>query len=316
MRRGIIGRVGALTFALLGLLALQACATGDLHAANRAASANVTALALATTAYDATRTPRIDAESASLTSGRREPPPPLTRDALEARDMVEARSQGDTAILRDHAALLSTYFTALKEFTEPGANSATKATDVQLANAAGIVSFINRLHGNQALNTTVSGIATQLLSAQAQHELRDHLNEHGATIAIGLQYQVTAMAQVEARLEQNRESSCNDAMFAFEAAHTPASGGRSYTPAEAAAFNAARRTALTCQRGASEARQARAGLEASRAAYIELLGFDPPMPEPLMDAAQRTRFMQAIDALEAARTPLGAAGPVQNSGGQ
>ena len=312
MHRGVSRRLGALAIIIVGHFGLSACATGELHAANRAAGANVTALALTTNAYDATRQPRIDAESISLTTGRRDPPPPLTRGVLEARDMAEARAQGDTAILRDHAALLTAYFTALKEFTEPGSNSATKATDVQLANSAGIVGAINRLHGNPALNSTVSAIASQLLSANAQRELREHLNEHGATIAIALQYQVNAMAQLEARLEQNRESSCNDAMFAFEAANTPASGGRTYTPAEATAFAAARRAALTCQRGASEARQARAGLEASRAAYIELLGFDPPMPGPLRPE-DRTRFIEAIVALNAARAPPEAT-PTHNGG--
>ena len=253
--------------AIVSLCLLSACASSELHAVNRAASLNVTSLALTAPVYTASRTPAIDARSRDFVNARI--PAPAPRD-VRAANHDEVQDQARTEILQEHADLLTAYFTLLANYSTPGTNSATQGADTQLAGASGLVDGITKL------TPTLGQVATPALSLglsqAAGASLRDNLSAYGPSVAEGLWVQLAAMERIEQDLRQNRTHVCDAGVEAFNNRPLPHRDGQNRVAADAAQeFVEQRRTALTCSRYAPEARSAVIALRQSRAAFVAVL---------------------------------------------
>jgi hypothetical protein len=248
-------------------IAVSGCATGEMRAINRVASANTAALKSADAAYEAALSARADLGARGPFLSR-ELVPVITSDLAQGdRDFV--RYATNVATLRRHAALLSTYFSVITEYTAPGEKSATKLTDAQLSGAAGLIGALN--DAVPALADVSSGTTTVVLNEMSAGSLRDHLQEYGPTIADALLVQQEAMEAAGAETANARDRSCDNGLQLFQNANSAADPGRAVALADTAGFIEKHRAALTCTRGSAEAQRAAAELAAARASFLTII---------------------------------------------
>lgn len=262
----------AVATALIAACALSGCATAHLHAVNRAATLNTAALTKVGPVYDAAITARIDASSAILTQGNAH----FDRNRLAAHTENNDQYRTRLVALRRHAALLNSYFTSLAELTAPGANSATTATDAELANASGIASLLKTVEPRlSTVSTQLVGVA---LNVAADAQVRGHLTDTGGTISDALLLQIGALKAVRENLLADRGVICSTAWtrYATNAARPrTANTADPMTAAQVQDFTTNRRTALNCVTTAEEADTAIDALSNARDVYVATLENDP-----------------------------------------
>lgn len=297
----------SLTAALAAGLCLAAsgCATGELRVINRVAAANATALKSADAAYEAALSARLDLGARGPFLSRELVPVITSELAQSDRDLVQYTT--NVATLRRHAALLSSYFSAITDYTAPGEKSATKLTDAQLAGAAGLIGVLNE--AVPPLAAVSSGATTVVLNELSAGSLRDHLQDYGPTIADALLVQQEAMVAVGAQTANARGRSCDNGLRLFQNANSAADPGRAIALSDAQSFIDKHRLALTCTRGDVEAQRAAAELAAARASFLTIIEQSTPS-EALKKAAS-----QRVDEIVQRPLPVETPTPQSSQGG-
>lgn len=269
MSRSSLFAMGPILAAALLAMGLGGCASAHLRTANGAANLAIAGLANTTAAYDAALTTQV--EQSSLVYWAGPSPAPITRREFAVENADSVRYRTALATLRRHATLTNDYFTSLQEYTAPGANSATKHTDAQLAQSTGIASAIKAL--NPEFGAISNTVITLALNSIADARLRRHLEENGQSVATALLIQQGAMEALAVETALNRRQICAAQLAAFErtaAAESAQRRGR-MTAAQVQALNEGRRTATACVREGTEAEAAARALADARRAYIALL---------------------------------------------